>query len=68
MNHKQTTEAARKLMAIVKSGRQWSIATAGECLPPGWELRGAEDSHFHPCTVKNFAETYRAYARHVSRT
>jgi len=63
VSNEKATEAARELMGIVNSGRQWSVATAESCLPHGWELVNAEDSDFHPCTLKNFAAAFRAYAR-----
>jgi len=62
LSKEQAAEAARKLMSIVNSGRQWDVATADSCLPGGWELRNAEDSDFHPCTIKSFAATFLTYA------
>jgi hypothetical protein len=64
----QASEAAHKLMRIVKSGQQWNLATAENCLPKGWDLRGAEDGIFHPCTIVNFIATFRAHARPWSET
>jgi hypothetical protein len=63
LSKEQALEAARKLMSVVNSGRQWDVATADSCLPHGWELRNAEDSDFHPCTIRHFTSAFSAHAR-----
>jgi hypothetical protein len=62
---KQATEAARILMTKISGGSQWSVTTANDCLPQGWELRNAEESDFHPATISNFTEAYRRCARRI---
>lgn len=63
IKYAEAQDAARKLMAIVKADRHWNIAIAEGCLPHGWDLAGAEDSDFHPCTIKGFTTAFRTHAR-----
>ncbi len=56
-------QAARTLVSIANSGRQWGVDTAAGCLPSGWELsEAAEDSDFLPVTIINVTATFRRFA------
>jgi hypothetical protein len=59
---KASTEIARHFVrTYVDTGREWDLSSIA--LPYGWELRGCEDSDFHPPTIGNVAHAIRSSAR-----
>lgn len=55
-------QSAKSLIRIINTGCGWNMDTINSCLPQGWEIVGAEDSDFFPCTLAVVSSAYYRFA------
>ncbi|MDR3435146.1 hypothetical protein [Telmatospirillum sp.] len=59
-------KAARSLLAVAETGKQWSLADAERCLPLGWRLSESFAADRGPAmTVDALASAFRQFASKI---